>query len=162
MKNEKLALLSCCAPCSVGAIRRLKESCADFVVLFYNPNISPRAEYDRRMDEQIKLCEKLGVEYVVGDYDHEEWLDEIKGLENEPERGARCEKCFRMRLKWGAKWARENGYDKITSVFGVSPHKDNAQVLRAAPESYADFNFPYSPDGDMYKQKYCGCKYGGK
>jgi len=149
----------------------------DFVVLFYNPNIFPRAEYDRRLAEQIKLCERLGVQYAysAAGHDHGAWLKEIAGLEDAPERGARCEKCFAMRLAHGAKWAWENGYGQIASVFGVSPHKDNAQVLRAAKSAippigkhgkaipeYIDFDFSYAPEPNMYRQKYCGCEFGAK
>jgi predicted adenine nucleotide alpha hydrolase (AANH) superfamily ATPase len=168
MKDGKIVLMSCCAPCSAAAIKKLKAEGRDFVVLFYNPNIFPRAEYDRRLDGQIKLCEKYGVEYKVGDYDHDAWLAAAKGLENEPERGARCEKCFAMRLKYGAEWTRRNGFGIMASVFGASKHKDNAQVLRAArsvtsdgreqPE-YVDFGFEYAPEPEMYRQKYCGCEF---
>jgi len=161
--NQRIALMSCCAPCSAGAIKELAAGGRDFIVLFYNPNIFPRAEYDRRLDEQIKLCEKLGVKFAFTNYDHEKWLAAVKGHEQAPEHGSRCELCFRMRLAYGAKWAKQNGYDKITSVFGVSAHKDNNQVLRAANDAakneYVNIDFPYAPEPDSYRQKYCGCEF---
>jgi predicted adenine nucleotide alpha hydrolase (AANH) superfamily ATPase len=162
MSNGKIVLMSCCAPCSAAAIKELKGQGADFVVLFHNPNIFPRAEHDRRLAEQIKLCEKHGVKYAVGDYDHGAWLDCVRGLENEPERGRRCAACFRHRLKLGAKWARARGYGAITSVFGASAHKDQAQVDAAARDlgvEYMPRKFPYDPEPDSYRQKYCGCEF---
>lgn len=90
--------MSCCAPCSAGAIKQLADGeisgVEDFIVLFFNPNIFPAAEYDKRLQEQIKYCEKLGVKYAIGEYNHDAWRDAVRGLENEPERGARCSKCF--------------------------------------------------------------------
>jgi predicted adenine nucleotide alpha hydrolase (AANH) superfamily ATPase len=110
----------------------------DFIVLFYNPNIFPESEYQKRLAEQIKLCESLGVKYHIGEYNHDEWLQCVSGLENKPERGRRCTQCFKMRLAFGAQWARENGYNAITSVFGVSKHKDQAQVDSAALSALAE------------------------
>ena len=164
MKNERLAILSCCAPCSVAAISKLKNDGCDFVVLFYNPNISPRAEFDKRLAEQIKLCNKLNVKYVVGEYDHGHWLDCVKGLENEPEGGRRCSECFKMRICWGAKWARENGFDKVATVFGASPYKSQTQVNSAGKifDNYSDMIFDYAPEPGMYRQNYCGCEFSKK
>ena len=176
MPQEKLVLMSCCAPCSVAAIKQLIKWGGDFIVLFYNPNIFPRGEYDRRLAEQIKFCEKMGVKYAVGDYNHDDWLSCIKGFEESPEmyedlgsehplRGERCFRCFEMRFKWGAKWAAKNGYNFITSVFGVSYYKSQIQVDEAAnglPIQYVDCNFGYAPEPGMYRQKYCGCPFSAK
>jgi len=139
----------------------LKKEGWDFIVLFYNPNIFPKAEYDRRLAEQIRLCDKLGAKYAVGNWDHDRWLSGVKGLDKEPERGRRCLECFKMRLAFGAEWARENGYDKIASVFGASPHKDQNQVNDAARgiDGYLPTKFDYAPEPGGYRQKYCGCEY---
>ncbi|MDR1696638.1 MAG: epoxyqueuosine reductase QueH [Rickettsiales bacterium] len=130
MPGNKLLLMSCCAPCSAGAIVEFSPS--DFAVLFYNPNIYPETEYQKRLAEQIKLCNAHGVKYFVLEYDHDAWLRDISGLESEPERGLRCAACFRHRFRRATQFARENGFDAIASVFGVSKHKDQAQVDAAA------------------------------
>lgn len=131
----KLVLVSCCAPCSAGAIKQLVDGqipdVDDFVVLFFNPNIYPMAEYEKRMAEQIRYCDTLGVRHVELEYDHDAWRAAVRGLESEPERGARCSVCFEYRFRRAAAWARENGYDAVASVLGVSRHKDQAQVDRA-------------------------------
>ncbi len=144
MSDNRIVLVSCCAPCSAGAIQELEERRSqsagelDFIVLFFNPNIYPETEYQKRLAEQIKYCDALGVKYHTGyqntnhQHEHEKWLNEIRGLENEPERGARCSKCFRYRFKYAAQFARENGYNAIASVLGVSRHKDQSQVDAAA------------------------------
>jgi len=150
--------MSCCAPCSAGAIAELKlrtenseliagefssqlsvlsSQLSDFIVLFYNPNIFPESEYQKRLGEQIKYCESLGVKYAICGADnyepeHKKWLNCMRGLEDEPERGARCSECFKMRFEFGARWAREHGYNAIASVFGVSRHKNQKQVDEAA------------------------------
>ena len=86
----KLVLMSCCAPCSAGAIKELADGeipgVDDFIVLFFNPNIFPAAEYDKRLAEQIKYCDALGVKYAIGEYDHAAWRDAIRGMEDAPER----------------------------------------------------------------------------
>lgn len=132
----RLVLMSCCAPCSAGAIKQLCDGqipdIDDFVVLFFNPNIFPNAEYEKRMREQIRYCEQLGVKYVIGEYDHDAWRRAVAGLESEPERGVRCSRCFEFRFEFAKKWAQENGYDAVASVFGVSRHKDQSQVDSAA------------------------------
>ena len=140
----KLVLMSCCAPCSAGAIKQLADGTIpdvdDFVVLFFNPNIFPAAEYTKRLNEQIKYCESLGVKYAVGNYNHEDWRSAVRGLEAEPERGARCSRCFEFRFEFARRWAKENGYDAVASVFGVSRHKDQSQVDRAGYDV-----FPHPP-----------------
>jgi hypothetical protein len=147
---------------------QLKEQGTDFCVLFYNPNIYPAAEYQKRMAEQIKLCERLDVKYIIGEYDRAAWAQCIQGLENEPERGRRCSACFKHRIAWGAKWARDNGYDAIATVFGVSKHKNQAQVDAAALGLEITY-IPIDWDEDLrqeivekagfYRQNYCGCEF---
>ena len=175
MENKvKLILMSCCAPCSAGAIKQLAEkqipNIDDFIVLFFNPNIYPETEYQKRLAEQIKYCESLGVKYAVGDYNHDAWLMAVRGLENEPERGARCSKCFAYRFCYAREFAIKNGYNAIASVFGVSRFKDQNQVDVAAEQSCG--TIPYLPvrwnedlriqinrATDFYRQKYCGCEF---
>ncbi len=170
----KLVLMSCCAPCSCGAIKQLVDGeiadINDFIVMFFNPNIYPDTEYQKRLNEQIKYCEKLGVKYVVGDYNHDEWRNHVKGLEFEPERGARCSKCFAYRFCFARDWAIKNGYNAIASVFGVSRHKDQSQVDAAADISCSEIKYlpikwneklrqEINRESDFYRQNYCGCEF---
>lgn len=172
--NIRLVLLSCCAPCSAGAISQLAngaiENVDDFIVLFFNPNIFPESEYTKRMAEQIKYCEKLGVKYAVLEYDHDAWRAAVHGFESAPERGARCSLCFEYRFRRAVRFAHENGYNAIASVLGVSRHKDQAQVDAAA--RMACDNIEYLPikwdenlrvqinrASDFYRQNYCGCEF---
>ena len=174
MDGIKLILMSCCAPCSCGAIKQLVHGeipgIDDFIVMFFNPNIYPETEYQKRLAEQIKYCEKLGAKYVVGDYDHDTWKKAVAGLENEPERGARCSKCFAFRFCRAREYAAQHGFNAIASVFGVSRFKSQTQVDTAA-ESVCD-NIKYLPikwdeglrvsinrESDFYRQNYCGCEF---
>ncbi|MBQ8294709.1 MAG: epoxyqueuosine reductase QueH [Alphaproteobacteria bacterium] len=143
MSDLRLVLLSCCAPCSAGAIKQLADGnipgVSDFIVLFYNPNIYPESEYTKRMAEQIKYCESLNVKYSVLEYNHDAWREAVRGFESAPERGARCSLCFEYRFRRAVKFARENGYNAIASVLGVSRHKDQSQVDHAAQKTLEEF-----------------------
>ena len=92
-------LHSCCAPCSAAIVEWLLANDYAPTVFFFNPNIFPREEYDVRKNECVRYCRELGVPFVDGDYDHELWLRAVKGLEHEPERGARCRACFGLRME---------------------------------------------------------------
>ena len=166
--------MSCCAPCSSGAIRQLAygeiPDIDDFIVMFFNPNIFPETEYQKRLNEQIKYCEKLGVKYVVGDYNHDDWKKHVKGLENEPERGMRCSKCFAYRFCYAREYAKKHGFNAIASVFGVSRHKDQNQVDNAGNDSCGDIKYlpikwdeelrlQINRESDFYRQNYCGCEF---
>lgn len=174
MNHTRLVLVSCCAPCSSGAIEQLVRGdipdVDDFIVLFYSPNIFPESEYKKRLDEQIKYCDSLGVKYAVLEYDHDAWRDAVRGLETEPERGARCAVCFAYRFKRAVKFAQDNGYNAIASVLGVSRHKDQSQVDMAAQSVCGDIKYlPIKWDDnlrlqinrktDFYRQNYCGCEF---
>ena len=174
MSGLRVVLLSCCAPCSAGAIKQLADGAipdvSDFIVLFYNPNIFPESEYTKRMREQIKYCENIGAKYAVLEYDHDAWRDAVRGLESEPERGARCSVCFEYRFRRAVKFARENGYNAIASVLGVSRHKSQPQVDAAAQSECCDIEYlPIKWDeslrvqinrtSEFYRQNYCGCEF---
>ena len=173
-KNLRLVLLSCCAPCSAGAIKQLADGAIDgiedFIVLFYNPNIFPESEYTKRMYEQIKYCESVGAKYAVLEYDHDAWRDTVRGFEDAPERGARCSLCFAYRFRRAVQFARENGYNAIGSVLGVSRHKNQNQVDDAAKSECADLSYmpikwdenlrvQINRESDFYRQNYCGCEF---
>lgn len=175
--RKRLLLHVCCAPCSGGIIETLHETSADFTVYFYNPNIVPREEYDKRKDYNKRFADKLGVPFVDADYDNERWMERIKGLENEPERGARCSVCFALRLERAALYAHENGFDTLATSLGISRWKNLEQVnacgLKAAQRYPAlrfwDMNWrknggtersaAVTKREDFYRQTYCGCAY---
>ncbi len=168
-------LLFCCAPCSCAVIKLLAEEGQDFAVIFYNPNIRPEQEYRKRADENKRLCTLYDVPFIELEYDNERWCKLTAGLENEPERGKRCDVCFYMRLKRVMEYAKENGFEAVASVLGVSRYKDLAQVNRAAAKASAEVGIPYLEiegrkggrqelraqlikELALYNQTYCGCK----
>ncbi|MGB2579619.1 hypothetical protein AAIR98_001538 [Elusimicrobium simillimum] len=172
----KTLLLSCCAPCSCAVIESLYKDNKDFTVLFYNPNIMPQTEYEKRKQENMRLCQKYSVPFIDLDYDNGAWLEYIKGLENEPERGERCRKCFRYRLARAAAYAKANGFDTFTSVLGVSKYKNLEDVNMIAAEIAAELGVPYDntnwrkngleerrralvKEDNIYNQTYCGCEF---
>lgn len=176
MGYQKLAILSCCAPCSCGAIKHLVDSGVEVTVLFYNPNIFPLTEYEKRRDEQARVCRALGAKFVELPYEPECWEKAVRGLENEPERGKRCSICFYMRLKKAQAYAKTHDFEALTSVLGVSRYKDLHQVNQAARLAWAETGKPYwardwrkggleelrralVQEFHLYQQTYCGCKY---
>lgn len=178
-KKPTLLLQCCCAPCSSAVLERLKEH-FDLKIYFYNPNIYPQEEYKKRLGEFEKLlfsprfAEKI--EMVPSEYSQGDFENAIKGYENEKEGGARCEKCFRLRLFETAKKAKETGADYFCTTLTVSPHK-NAELLNKigeeAEKEYgvkflrSDFkkkegykrSIELSNELNLYRQNYCGCKY---
>ncbi len=175
--TKKLLLHSCCAPCSGEVMEALIASDIDFTIFFYNPNIHPKTEYDLRKHENIVFAEKHGIPFIDADYDKENWFARAKGLENEPERGARCTMCFDMRFDCTALHAHENGFDVFCSSLGISRWKNMTQINNAGLRSANKFpNLIYwtynwrkgggsgrmidiSKREKFYQQEYCGCAY---
>ena len=126
-----LLLHSCCGPCSTYVLEYLSKY-FKITVVYYNPNIFPQEEYEHRLREQKKVIENMPfenpVDLIFEDYEHSDFIKNIKGLENEPEGGARCTECFRFRLEKTAELAKERKYDYFTTTLSVSPHK-NSQLL---------------------------------
>ena len=137
-KNSKFLLLSCCAPCSCAVIKTLAEQFYDFSVVFYNPNVRPQQEYCKRCEENRRICSLYQIPFVELEYDNEHWCEMTKGLENEPERGARCSVCFYMRLKRVMEYAKANGFSGVASVLGVSRYKNLEQVNASAAKASAE------------------------
>ena len=108
------------APCEGEVLETLLGSGITPTVFFYNPNIHPKREYEIRKGEDKKFCEKIGVKHIDSDYDTNKWFQRVKGLEWEPERGARCSVCFDMRFERTALYAHENGYKLFSSSLGIS------------------------------------------
>ena len=173
--KEKILLLSCCGPCSCAVIKTMAEEGKDFAVVFYNPNIRPFEEYEKRRDENERVCNIYKVPFIELEYDNEYWCVLTKGLENEPERGKRCSVCFEMRLKRTMKYALDNGYTAVASVLGVSRYKNLNQVNEAAQKASQKTGCPYIhiegrkngmqelraqliKELNLYNQDYCGCK----
>ena len=171
----KFLLLSCCAPCSCAVIEKLAREQADFAVVFYNPNIRPQSEYEKRRDENRRLCNLYNIPFIEIEYDNERWCTLTHGFENEPERGRRCDICFEMRLKRVMEYAKSKGYEAVASVLGASRWKDLDQVNRAAKRASEQTGIPYLEiearkggmqerrlqliqELELYNQKYCGCK----
>ena len=129
--RPKLLLHACCAPCSSYVLEYLAEY-FDITVFFYNPNIFPEQEYRHRVEELKRLVSEMcpQVNILEGRYDPQEFFDMAKGLENEPERGERCHKCYRLRLNEAAAAARKGNFDYFTTTLSISPLKDSA-VLNA-------------------------------
>ena len=181
-QGQKLLLHSCCAPCSSYCLEYLSKY-FEITVFYYNPNITLEPEYRHRVEEQKRLLAALnevGASYPIsvieGDYEPALFLETVKGLEKEPEGGARCEKCFRLRLSKTAQLAKELGVDYFTTTLTISPLK-NAPLLNAIGEGMAkevdikwlptDFkkkngykrSVELSAQYDLYRQDYCGCAF---
>ena len=178
-KPVNILLHSCCAPCSSHVISYLTKY-FNITVLYYNPNIAPIEEYNKRKNEQIRLIKTIKtinkLDYIDCDYDNDLYEEKIKGYENCPERGARCTICFNLRLEKTAKIAKENNYDYFCSTLSVSPYK-NANLINQIGEElakkyhvkwlYSDFkkengykhSIELSKEYNLYRQDYCGCIY---
>lgn len=175
--RKTLLLHACCAPCSSYVLEYLTEY-FDITLLYYNPNISMKEEYNKRIGEVKRLISEMPmksqVKLIEGRYDPMEFFEMAKGMEDFPEGGERCFKCYRLRLEEAAKAAKEGGFDFFTTTLSISPHK-NAEKLNEIGEVlekeygvkylYADFkkregykrSIELSRIYGLYRQNYCGC-----
>lgn len=174
--RPKLLLHSCCGPCSSYVITYLKDY-FNITILYYNPNIEPIEEYEKRKKEQIKLIEELKIEHLDlldVEYDNNNYRNQVVGYENELEGGIRCHLCYELRLNKTALLAKENKYEYFGTTLTVSPYK-NAQILNKIGEKlakeynlkwlYSDFkkkegykkSIELSKKYNLYRQDYCGC-----
>ena len=126
-----ILLHACCAPCSGAVLECLRDSGIRPVVFFSNSNIAPREEYELRLSELRRYGDVMGVEVVADEYDHDAWLAAVRGLEREPERGARCAACFRFRLARAARYAASRGLSVVATTLASSRWKDLDQVNAA-------------------------------
>ena len=167
----------CCSVDCDYFLRRLKELAQEPLIgYFYDPNIHPYGEYVLRMHDSKRVCENLGIKFIPGEYDLQSWLDGAHGLENEPEKGARCEFCFDFRMQKTAELALSLGERKITTTLLMSPKKSHSQLcgsLQRICERYGlefiapDFRknggtneqFALAKKDALYHQNYCGCIY---
>jgi predicted adenine nucleotide alpha hydrolase (AANH) superfamily ATPase len=149
------------------------------IVYFYNPNIYPLEEYERRLEAQKTLCAHFGCELVVGKYEPEVYYESVKGYEEEPEKGARCDKCFELRLRKSAELAKILGIEEFTTSIVISPHKNYEKLSAIGQKIAQEFGLNYfaenfrKQDGflktnqiskslNLYRQNYCGCKFARK
>ena len=129
--TKKILLHSCCGPCSTACIERLTEY-FDITILYYNPNIEPKEEYEKRKKYQIDVINKFKsknkLDILDCDWENEVYRDYVKGLEREPEGGARCNKCYYLRLDYTVNKAKELGYDYFGTTLTVSPYKHSKTI----------------------------------
>ncbi len=175
--RPRLLLHACCAPCSSYVLEYLTKY-FDITVFFYNPNISPESEYLHRVNEIKRLISEMcpTVNFIEGRYEPEKFYEMAKGLESEPERGARCVKCYRMRIEESAVIAKQGNFDYFTTTLSISPQKDSHVLNSIGKEISEIYDIPYlysdfkkkggykrsielSAQFHLYRQNFCGCIY---
>ena len=181
--SSSVVLHTCCGPCASACVPRLKDDGHEVTMLFANSNIDTCEEFEKRKAEAEKLAKHDGVRFAALPYDHDEWLREVAaGFENEPEKGARCARCFRYNLAKTAAYAAANGYDAFTTSLTVSPHKVSKVVFAAGQTAACSSTGSRQPtirflerdfkkregfklsvkraeELGLYRQGYCGCEF---
>lgn len=171
--KKKLLLHICCAPDATVGIEDLADD-YDTVGFFYNPNIHPETEYEKRLDSTKSLAAAAGLPLEEGQYDDDRWFEAATGFEAEPEKGLRCDACFRIRIEETARTAREEDFEIIATVLTTSPHKDAEKINSIGQEIADAYGLEYLPTDlkkkngfsrsvqlsrkyNLYRQNYCGC-----
>lgn len=178
-KTPRVLLHSCCGPCSSAVLEYITQY-FDVTLLWYNPNLYPKEEFDRRFKTQVELIEKMGladkVNILAEPWKSEDYYRRVKGLENEPEGGKRCAECFRLRLLETARLAKHYGYDYFCTTLTLSRHKDavlintiGEEIAKAVGVSWLPSDFKkrngenrsieLSEQYGLYRQLYCGCEF---
>ena len=176
-KRPSLLLHSCCGPCSSYVMEYLAQY-FDITIFYYNPNISPAAEFQFRAEEQQRLIREmdLGVSFLLGKYEPERFFSLAKGHEAELEGGERCFKCYRLRLEEAARAAKAGGFSYFTTTLSISPLKNAAKINEIGEELAEIYHVQHLPSDfkkkngykrsielsheyDLYRQNYCGCVY---
>ena len=175
--KERILLHSCCAPCSSAILEWLLQNNYAPTVFYFNPNIYPEEEYLVRKNECVRYCQSLNVPFEDGDRDHSAWLQAVMGLEQEPERGARCRVCFGLRMEATAAAAERLGIQRFTTTLAGSRWKRLDQIREAALEAaarhpgteYWDMNWRKGGlqtrrgeiirEQHFYNQLWCGCEF---
>lgn len=181
-KVPTLLIHSCCAPCSSYVLEYLSEY-FEITIFYFNPNITEKEEYQKRVKEQKKLIgilkSKNPIHFIEGTYQPEDFFQMAKGLEEEPEGGARCIKCYHQRLEETAKVAKENHFDYFTTTLTVSPYKKSEKLNKIGSYLEEQYHISYlhsdfkkkngykrsielSKIYGLYRQDYCGCIYSKK
>ncbi|MBR2191483.1 MAG: epoxyqueuosine reductase QueH [Eubacterium sp.] len=180
-ENAKPTLLlhACCAPCSSYCLEYLSKT-FDITVLFYNPNIESEMEFNKRVDELIRFIDECrsieGVNLEILDYDNSEFYDAVEGLEDVKEGGVRCFKCYELRLRKTAEYAKEHDFEYITTTLTISPHKNSDKINEIGVKVAEEYGLKYllsdfkkndgfkrsielSKEYDLYRQSFCGCEF---
>ncbi|MBN1375910.1 MAG: epoxyqueuosine reductase QueH [Dehalococcoidia bacterium] len=169
----KVVLHICCGVCAAGAADVLLSEGHQVTGYFYNPNIYPPEEYERRLEAAQEAAGRLGFELIEGPYDPANWLAEAKALKDEPEGGRRCEICYRIRLQKSYEFMQERGYEAFTSTLTISPHKPAAVINNIGATICGDHFMARdfkkkegfkkasaaARQWGLYRQNYCGCIY---
>ncbi|MFH1577854.1 MAG: epoxyqueuosine reductase QueH [Candidatus Omnitrophota bacterium] len=171
---KKILLHICCGICASSVVQRLRHEGFKVFGVFYNPNIHLEDEYRRRLGVAREVCEILKFDLIPADYNKDNWLGQVKGLEDEPEGGKRCNLCFKQRLQETARKAQESGIDYFATTLSISPHKKAALINKIAksiggPIKFFDCDFKkkggfalaieFAKRYNLYRQNYCGCIY---
>lgn len=172
---KKLLLHTCCGPCAIYVAKKLSSD-YQVTLFFYNPNIWPEEEYQKRLAEVKRWAIKSNFLLIEGKYEHDKWLESVKSLENEPEGGKRCPACFTVRLEEAAKYAKENGYECFASTLTIGRNK-KADIINPLGKSISvKYNLKFieadwkkqggqeeshrlAKEEQMYRQNYCGCEF---
>jgi len=170
--SKRILLHVCCGPCAAGCWETLARAGWDEIVLFYsNANIAPRAEYENRLEALRVVADRTGLPLLVDAYEPEAWEAACAGLEQEPEGGARCDRCVQFRLARTAARAAAEGIEAFTTTLTISPHKSSARILAAgaAWSGFQPCNFKkgggfaramrLARAWSLYRQRYCGCRF---
>jgi epoxyqueuosine reductase len=170
-QHDRILLHVCCAPCSTAVVERLLEQGYDILLFFSNSNIHPREEFGKRLAEARKIASIQSLELIIDEYDHQSWLDHIHGLEDEPERGKRCIKCFEYNLNRTAIMAQQLGIPGFTTTLTVSRHKSSRDIFSIGSilpgflamdfkkqDGYAR-SIVLAKEFELYRQGFCGCEF---
>ena len=189
IKNNKreqimpsLLLHACCAPCSSACLEYLNEN-FDITVFYYNPNISPKSEFEKRLGEEKRLVSEMplrkNINVIEGEYNYNDFTEAIKGLESAPEGGERCFKCYRLRLEKTAEMAKEQGFDYFCTTLSISPLKNSQRINEIGEDIAEKYGVKWLPSDfkkkegykrsielskqyGLYRQNFCGCVFSKK
>lgn len=174
-RKPSLLLHICCAGCGAFVSQELKKQ-YNLSLFFYNPNIYPESEYRKREIEVRNIAKKYNLPLIMGDYHHDKWLGDVKGLEAEPEKGKRCYKCYKYRMKKTAQKASAMKFDFFSTTLSVSPFKVYKYIKEIGDQLALEYSIGFhdqdykKKDGfkkaaklsrelNLYRQNYCGCEF---
>ena len=177
-RKSKLLLHICCVGCGIAIMQEL-EGDYHVTLYFYNPNIFPKEEFNKRLMEAKRIASEFGLDLITNDYDHEAWLKLVRGHEKDKERGGRCQICYKDRLRHTAVKAKELGFSHFTTTLTVSPHKDAKAIIMLGNDLASKYSLKFldqdfkkqdgfkkacalSKELNLYRQEYCGCEFSMK